>query len=65
MIALTIYAKAGLVRPRTCSCKAKATNFGLKAKARTNITEKNVPVMEKICILHFAVVLCLFLCYYF
>ena len=31
-MALTIYAKVGLLRPRTCSRKAKATNFGPKAK---------------------------------
>jgi len=36
LMALTIYAKAGLLRPmpRTCSRKAKASNFGLKAKAK-------------------------------
>ena len=34
LMALTIYAKAGLLRPRTCSHKAKFTNYGLK----TNIT---------------------------
>jgi len=37
-MALTIYAKADLLRsrPRICSrkAKAKATNFGLKAKAK-------------------------------
>ena len=38
LMALTIYAKADLLRPRprTCSreAKAKATNFGFKAKAK-------------------------------
>ena len=38
LMALTIYAKADLLRPmprpRTCSRKAKAKNFGLKAKAK-------------------------------
>jgi len=37
LMVLSIYAKFGFLRPRpstkSCSRKAKATNFGLKAKA--------------------------------
>jgi len=38
LMALKIYAKAGLLspRPRTCSHKTKATNFGLNAKTKAN-----------------------------